>query len=83
MGRTAVAQAAAAAHAIEARQLGQGLVPDLVVDERRPAALRAIAAELGITQKKQLGQLMKVVNERHRGALEGARASKLAGEFLS
>ena len=58
-------------------------LPKAMSDDEARAALRAIAAELGITQKKQMGQLMKVVQERHRGALEGARASKLAGEFLS
>ena len=58
-------------------------LPKAMDDDAARAALRAIAAELGITEKKQMGQLMKVVLERHRGSLDGQRASKLAGEFLS
>lgn len=58
-------------------------LPKAMDDDAARAALRAIAAELGITEKKQLGQLMKVALERHRGSLDGQRASKLAGEFLS
>lgn len=58
-------------------------LPKAMDDDAARAALRAIATELGITEKKQLGQLMKVALERHRGSLEGQRASKLAGEFLS
>jgi uncharacterized protein YqeY len=58
-------------------------LPKAMDDDAARAALRAIAAELGISEKKQLGQLMKVALERHRGSLDGQRASKLAGEFLS
>ncbi|MGE0788363.1 MAG: GatB/YqeY domain-containing protein [Sandaracinaceae bacterium] len=46
-------------------------------------AIAKLAAELGITQKKQMGQLMKAVMEKLRGQVDGKVASRIAGELLS
>lgn len=46
-------------------------------------AVRALAAELGVTAKKDMGRLMKEVAARFKGQIEGKLASKLAGEILS
>ena len=54
------------------------------LDEAQAAeAIRALAAAQGITSKKDLGRLMKLVMEKHRGQIDGKLASKLAGEILS
>jgi uncharacterized protein YqeY len=46
------------------------------------AAAAAIAAELGLAGKKDLGRLMKELMARHRGTLDGKLASRIAGEVL-
>lgn len=45
-------------------------------------AIAALAAELGLREKKQMGQLMKVVMERYRGQIDGKMASRIAGSLL-
>lgn len=45
-------------------------------------AIRALAAELGVSSKKEMGKLMKAVMERYRGQIDGKLASRLAGEIL-
>lgn len=51
-------------------------------DEARDA-VRAIARELGVSSKKEMGKLMKAVMDRYRGQIDGKLASRLAGEILS
>lgn len=46
-------------------------------------AIRALAGELGLSSKKEMGALMKAVMERYRGQIDGKLASRLAGEVLS
>jgi uncharacterized protein YqeY len=55
------------------RQLGE--------DEAR-TAIRELAAELGVSTKKEMGKLMKAVMDRYRGQIDGKVASRLAGELL-
>ena len=58
-------------------------LPKPMDDDQARAALRALSAELGLTEKKQMSQLMKAALERHRGTLDGRQASRLLGEILS
>jgi uncharacterized protein YqeY len=58
-------------------------LPKAMTEDEARDALVALAAELGITEKKQLGQLMKAVTTRYRGIIDGKLASKIAGSILS
>jgi hypothetical protein len=58
-------------------------LPQPMNDDQAREALRALSAELGVTEKKQMSQLMKAALERHRGTLDGRQASRLLGEILS
>ena len=58
-------------------------LPKAMTEDEARDALVALAAELGLTEKKQLGQLMKAVTARYRGVIDGKLASKLAGSILS
>ena len=40
-------------------------------------------AELGLSEKKDLGRLMKAVMADHRGALDGKLVQRLAAELLA
>lgn len=55
-------------------QLGEG--------EAREA-IQALAGELGVSSKKEMGKLMKALMERYRGQIDGKLASRIAGEILS
>ncbi len=46
------------------------------------AAIAQLAAELGVTEKRQMGQLMQAVMGRLRGRIDGKLASRIAGELL-
>jgi uncharacterized protein YqeY len=58
-------------------------LPKAMTEDEARDALVALAAELGLTEKKQLGQLMKAVTARYRGIIDGKLASKIAGSILS
>jgi len=58
------------------------LPAQLTEDEAREIVRRTIE-ELGISEKKQIGQLMKTVMARHKGELDGKLVQRLAGELLS
>ena len=58
-------------------------LPKAMSEDEARDALVALAAELGLTEKKQLGQLMKAVTARYRGIIDGKLASKIAGSILS
>lgn len=57
--------------------------PKQMSEAEAEAAIKAIAEEVGATSKKQMGQLMKVVRERHQGTIDGKMASQIAGRILS
>jgi uncharacterized protein YqeY len=59
-----------------ARYLPEGMSESATLD-----AMRAIAAELGLTGKKDMGRLMKEVKARH-PSVDGKMASNLAGDVL-
>jgi len=47
------------------------------------AAIAQLKEELGLSEKKQMGQLMQQVMARYRGQIDGKLASRLAAEALS
>jgi len=58
-------------------------LPEQLDEAAAEAAIAKIIEELGATEKKQMGQVMKEVMARHRGEIDGKLASKLAGKLLS
>ena len=76
-GRNDLADAERAEIDVISRYLPKQLSPD----EAR-AAIAALKDELGITDKKQMGQLMKAVMEEYRGQIDGKLASQIAGSLL-
>ncbi|MEM9070602.1 MAG: GatB/YqeY domain-containing protein [Myxococcota bacterium] len=58
-------------------------LPQAMSEEDARTAITAIASELGITEKKQMGQLMKAIMAKHRGVIDGKLASRIAGSILS
>lgn len=61
----------------------EAYLPKALDEAAAREAVRALAAELGITAKKDMGRLMKEVTARFKGQIEGKLASTLAGEILS
>lgn len=61
----------------------QRYLPKQLDEAEARDAIRALASELGVSSKKEMGKLMKAVMERYRGRIEGKLASRLAGEILS
>ena len=61
----------------------EAYLPKAMDEDAAREAVRAIAAELGVTSKKDMGKVMKEVTARFKGQIEGKLASKLAGEILS
>lgn len=57
-------------------------LPKSLSEDEAKAVIEALVSELGLTEKKQMGQLMKVVMDRFRGQIDGKLASKLAGALL-
>lgn len=61
----------------------QRYLPKQLDEAEARAAIEAIAKELGVSEKKQMGQLMKAIRERHGGLIDGRVASQIAGSLLS
>ncbi len=57
-------------------------LPEQMSEEEARAAVEAIASELGLTEKNQMGALMQAVMARHRGVIDGKLASKIATTVL-
>lgn len=57
-------------------------LPKQLDEDEARAAIAALASELGITEKKQMGALMKAVMDRYRGQVDGKLASRIAGSLL-
>ncbi|MEM7136666.1 MAG: GatB/YqeY domain-containing protein [Myxococcota bacterium] len=58
-------------------------MPKQLSDDEAREAIAGIIAELGVSTKRELGQVMKAVKERHAGTLDGKRASTIAAQLLS
>ena len=77
-GRVDLADAEREELAVLERYLPRALSEDEARD-----AIAALAAELGVTDKKQMGALMKEVMARYRGQIDGKDASRLVAALLS
>jgi hypothetical protein len=57
-------------------------LPTALTEEEARASIAEIVAELGLTEKKQMGALMKAIMAKHRGTIDGKMASKIASSLL-
>lgn len=60
----------------------EGYLPKLMSEDEARVAVKALVAELGLTDKKQMGQVMKAAMARHKGEVDGKLVQKIAGELL-
>lgn len=58
-------------------------LPKALSEDEARAAITAIAEELGLTEKKQMGQLMGQIKARYQGQIDGKMGAKIAGSLLS
>jgi hypothetical protein len=58
-------------------------LPRTLTEEETRSAVEGLADELGLSGKKDMGALMKELNKRHAGAVDGKVASRIASEVLS
>lgn len=72
----------AAKERAEVAVLARYLPAEMSEDEAR-ALVRATIAKLGVTTRKDLGQVMKAVLAEHKGKVDGKLVQRLAGELLA
>lgn len=60
----------------------QAYLPKAMTEAEAKAAVQAVATELGLTSKKDMGTLMKAAMAKHKGQLDGKMAQKVLGEIL-
>lgn len=60
----------------------RGYLPQQLSSEETEEAVRSIVAELGLTEKRDLGRLMKELMARHRGRVDGKLAQQAAAAQL-
>ena len=58
-------------------------LPKQLSEAEARSAMESLATKLGITEKKQMGQLIKAAKEEFPGQLDGKLAAKIAGSLLS
>src|SRR5215471_12378219 len=63
-------------------QILESYLPQGMSDQELEAAVRAIVAEKGFTNARDVGPLMKEVMARHRGRVDGKRAQEIARQLL-
>ena len=61
----------------------QRYLPTMRSEEETRSIVRAKTTALGVSSKKDLGQVMKAVMAEHKGQVDGKLVQKLAGELLS
>ena len=61
----------------------QTYLPKQMSEADAKSALQALVAELGVSSKKDQGQVMKAAMAHYRGQLDGKLAQKILGELLS
>jgi len=66
----------------EAELLKQYL-PSVLDEAATRTLVEGLVKELGLSEKRELGQLMKVVMQRHRSEVDGKLVQALAAELLS
>ena len=59
-----------------------GYLPQQLGETETREIVAALIEELGLTEKKQMGQLMKAVMAKHKGLIDGKLVQRLAGELL-
>lgn len=60
----------------------ESYLPPLLSEEEARQAIEAIARELGLSEKKDMGKLMQAVMAKHQGTIDGKLASKIASSIL-
>jgi len=60
----------------------QGYLPQQLGEEETAEIVRAKIAELGLTSKKEMGQLMKAIMADHKGAVDGKLVQQVAAQEL-
>jgi len=58
-------------------------LPKQLSEEQAREAIAGIIEELGLSSKKELGQVMKELKTRYPGQVDGRLASSIAGQLLS
>lgn len=61
----------------------QRFLPKQMSEDEARETIAALATELSIVDKKQMGQLMKAIKERFPGQIDGKVAARIAGQVLS
>ncbi len=61
----------------------QSYLPKAMTEAEAKAAVQAVATELGLTSKKDMGTVMKAAMAKHKGQLDGKLAQKVLGEILT
>jgi len=59
-----------------------GYLPQQLSEDETREVVRALIAELGIAEKKDIGKLMKAVMAAHKGKVDGKLVNRLAGELI-
>lgn len=60
----------------------QGYLPQQLGEEETAEIVRAKIVELGLTSKKEMGQLMKAIMADHKGAVDGKLVQQFAAQEL-
>lgn len=60
----------------------EGFLPKAMSADEARDAIVALAEQLGLSEKRQMGQLMKSVTAQYRGVIDGKLASQIAGSIL-
>ena len=61
----------------------QGYLPKQLGEEETNTVVRETIERLGLTSKKEMGQVMKAVMADHKGQIDGKLVQRIAGELLS
>ena len=69
----------------EKAELGviQGYLPKGLSDSEAEAAIKTLMTELGVTQKADMGKLMKAVMAKYKGQIDGKKTQELLGKLLT
>lgn len=59
-----------------------GYLPQQLGEDETREIVAGIIAELGLTEKQQMGQVMKAVMAKHKGVIDGKLVQRFAGELL-
>src|SRR5690554_4313357 len=60
----------------------ESYLPPSLSEEEARQAIEAIARELGLSEKKDMGKLMQAVMAKHQGTIDGKLASKIPSSIL-